>query len=200
MIAIEAKAKHGIMFRYMRDNGLTAKELATQIGISGSTLGKFLNLKKYPKTEYFKSKKTLKKLCKFFKCGPKDLFPKEITRHLDQQTEIADILQNKQVIYKEPSLEYLADYTDLANDLISYEQPEYDRVGLKEAIKVSLKTLSEREKTVIKKHIIEERTLGEVAGELGITQERVRQIEAKALRKLRHPTRGKKLAQYVGSQ
>jgi RNA polymerase primary sigma factor len=41
------------------------------------------------------------------------------------------------------------------------------------------------------------RTLEEVGREFSVTRERIRQIEAKALRKLRHPTRSKKLKDYL---
>ncbi len=41
------------------------------------------------------------------------------------------------------------------------------------------------------------RTLEEVGREFSVTRERIRQIEAKALRKLRHPSRSKKLKEYL---
>ena len=64
-----------------------------------------------------------------------------------------------------------------------------------------LGTLTPREEKVLKLRFgIEDgrtRTLEEVGKEFNVTRERIRQIEAKALRKLRHPSRSKKLKDFL---
>ncbi|PIZ42907.1 RNA polymerase sigma factor RpoD [candidate division WWE3 bacterium CG_4_10_14_0_2_um_filter_42_7] len=64
-----------------------------------------------------------------------------------------------------------------------------------------LETLNPREKKVLELRFglvdHNSRTLEEVGKEFGVTRERIRQIEAKALRKLRHPSRSKKLRDYL---
>ncbi len=72
---------------------------------------------------------------------------------------------------------------------------------LKEHMEEVLSTLSDREKKVlILRFGLDDgrpRTLEEVGREFAVTRERIRQIEAKALRKLRHPSRSKKLKDYL---
>ncbi len=72
---------------------------------------------------------------------------------------------------------------------------------LKEQIEDVLGSLNEREQKVLKLRFgLEDgraRTLEEVGKEFDVTRERIRQIEAKALRKLRHPSRFKKLRDYL---
>ena len=72
---------------------------------------------------------------------------------------------------------------------------------LKEQLVDVLGTLTEREQKVLKLRFgLEDgraRTLEEVGKKFDVTRERIRQIEAKALRKLRHPTRSKKLKDYL---
>ena len=72
---------------------------------------------------------------------------------------------------------------------------------LKEQIQDVLNTLTDRESRVLQLRFgLEDgrsRTLEEVGREFGVTRERIRQIEAKALRKLRHPTRSRKLRDFM---
>jgi len=91
--------------------------------------------------------------------------------------------------------EFIPDDLDKAPDEIaSYEL-------LKDHITEVLETLNPREQKVLELRfgLIDNRprTLEEVGKEFGVTRERIRQIEAKALRKLRHPSRSKKLRDYL---
>jgi RNA polymerase primary sigma factor len=74
-------------------------------------------------------------------------------------------------------------------------------VNLKEYTSQVLRTLTPREERVIKMRFgLEdgsEHTLEEVGQSFQVTRERIRQIEAKALRKLRHPSRSRKLKAFV---
>jgi RNA polymerase primary sigma factor len=76
------------------------------------------------------------------------------------------------------------------------------REMLREQVQSALAALSERERQVLELRfgLVDGRdhTLEEVSRYFNVTRERIRQIEAKALRKLRHPTRSKHLREYLG--
>jgi RNA polymerase primary sigma factor len=78
---------------------------------------------------------------------------------------------------------------------------EASRKLLREQLRQVLDSLSEREREVLSMRFgLQDgnvRTLEEVGQAFGVTRERIRQIEVKALRKLRHPTRSKKLRDYL---
>jgi RNA polymerase primary sigma factor len=77
-------------------------------------------------------------------------------------------------------------------------------VDLKEQTAHVLRTLSPREECIIKMRFGltdgSEHTLEEVGQNFQVTRERIRQIEAKALRKLRHPSRASRLERFVDRQ
>ncbi len=85
--------------------------------------------------------------------------------------------------------------------MFRYRQMRAAFTLLKEQLEEVLGTLTEREQKVLTLRFgLEDgraRTLEEVGKEFNVTRERIRQIEAKALRKLRHPSRSRKLKDYL---
>lgn len=90
---------------------------------------------------------------------------------------------------------------DFIQDASASPTDQATQALLKDHIREVLETLSPREAKVLEYRFGledgKQRTLEEVGKEFGVTRERIRQIEAKAIRKLRHPTRAKKLRDYL---
>ena len=97
---------------------------------------------------------------------------------------------------KNSLLDVIADVNTEAPDL------ELHMNSLEKEVKDALDTLKDREKDVIKMYFGIDReyalTLNEIGEEFGLTRERVRQIKEKAIRRLRHRSRSKKLRTYLG--
>lgn len=93
---------------------------------------------------------------------------------------------------------YLKDFIEDENRYTPVEAVVND--DLKERVREILKTLTPREERVLKMRfgidVASEHTLEEVGKDFSVTRERIRQIEVKALRKLRHPSRSKKLKNF----
>lgn len=132
--------------------------------------------------------------------------PEEIAKEMNMQVErVREILK----ISQEPvSLEtpigeeedsHLGDF--IKDDNVPVPADAAAFTLLKEQLEEVLGTLTEREQKVLTLRFgLEDgraRTLEEVGKEFNVTRERIRQIEAKALRKLRHPSRSRKLKDYL---
>ena len=132
--------------------------------------------------------------------------PEEIAAELDMPVErVREILK----ISQEPvSLEtpigeeedsHLGDF--IQDDNVPVPAEAAAQTLLKEQLDEVLSTLTEREQKVLRLRFGmndgRARTLEEVGKEFDVTRERIRQIEAKALRKLRHPSRSRKLRDYL---
>ncbi len=132
--------------------------------------------------------------------------PEEIADYLDLPVDkVREILRVAQdpVSLETPIGEeedsHLGDFIP-DNDTLAPEEAASQAL-LKEQLNDVLKTLTPREEKVLKLRFgIEDgnpKTLEEVGKEFNVTRERIRQIEAKALRKLRHPSRSKKLKDFL---
>ena len=132
--------------------------------------------------------------------------PEEIAKEMDMPVErVREILK----ISQEPvSLEtpigeeedsHLGDF--IQDDNVPVPAEAAAQTLLKEQLDEVLSTLTEREQKVLRLRFGmsdgRARTLEEVGKEFDVTRERIRQIEAKALRKLRHPSRSRKLRDYL---
>ena len=136
----------------------------------------------------------------------RDPKPEEIAKEMDMSEEkVREIMKIAQdpVSLETPIGEeedsHLGDFIPDEDALAPAEAAAYSL--LKDQIEEVLGSLNEREQKVLKLRFgLEDgraRTLEEVGKEFDVTRERIRQIEAKALRKLRHPSRSKKLGDYL---
>ena len=136
----------------------------------------------------------------------RDPKPEEIAKEMDMSEEkVREIMKIAQdpVSLETPIGEeedsHLGDFIPDEDALAPAEAAAYSL--LKDQIEEVLESLNEREQKVLKLRFgLEDgraRTLEEVGKEFDVTRERIRQIEAKALRKLRHPSRSKKLRDYL---
>ncbi len=96
----------------------------------------------------------------------------------------------------------IKDFIESETDLSPSEQVTNN--DLKDRVREVLKTLTPREEKVLKMRfgidVASEHTLEEVGKDFSVTRERIRQIEVKALRKLRHPSRMKKLQAFFNRE
>ena len=132
--------------------------------------------------------------------------PEEIAKEMDMSVE--KVMEIQKIAQDPVSLEtpigeeddsHLGDFIQDEDSPAPHDAASYTL--LREQLEEVMNTLTPREAKVLKLRFgLEDgkaRTLEEVGKEFDVTRERIRQIEAKALRKLRHPSRSKKLKDYL---
>lgn len=127
---------------------------------------------------------TAAKLCEVLNKSPNELWSDDLIHPL-VQNDIA-------VKLSAPELKQIVQYHENEPDKLFAISEMQDKVN------DVVNDLDPREKEVIKMLFFDEYTLEEVGERFDVTRERVRQIEARALRKLRHPKKSEELKSYLG--
>ena len=132
--------------------------------------------------------------------------PEEVAKRMgldpEKGREILKIAQEPTSLQKKVGEDDDSELADFIQDEMVMAPDEAASAELlKEQMKEVLETLTPRERKVVELRFgLEDgrgRTLEEVGRDFGVTRERIRQIEAKALRKLKHPTRARELKDYL---
>lgn len=178
-ITLSIKPKHGIIYSYMRENNLTIKQLSKIIGVGSAWLGGVINFKIIPVKLDGES---TQKLLSYFGLQYSDLFPSESLK----------IISGEHQVSKEIPKDRLIQWTGEQFDELPTIEYREDNL-LDQKIEEILNTLNPREKEIIKLRFglngSNKKTYDSIAKSFGVTRVRIRQIEQKAIRKLRHPSR-----------
>ncbi len=171
----------------LKKHGLTARELSRRTGVCYITLQDIINLRLSSNNPIvarggYKGKKTaLCKIADFFGCSIYEIYPDdycEIAKRKNK-TKIKKelVVESNRVLYaldRQREIESGFSFTD-------YIDSSVDNENLLNA----LETLPQRERTVLEKLYFQDETLEEVGEEFSVSRERIRQLENKALRKIR---------------
>jgi RNA polymerase sigma factor (sigma-70 family) len=165
------------------DIGRTRQEIARDLGVSWGTLNDYVRFKRYPNEE----RKI--KMALYLGVTVDNIFPEEI--------------QDIRIEHQPPAMSFTRQEAMVAGFLPSDDgdiealEDNLQRDANAALVRSAMDSLNPREKRVLEERFgmdgEDTKTLVEVGRLFGVTPERVRQIERKALRKLRHPKNSKKL-------
>jgi len=168
------RVKNNLLYTKMVEHGFdTQSELARVTGLSAGIIGEIANLKIGAFNADGKQSKATQALCDYFGCLPEDIYPPEVLH----------VGIPKNVIERVVSSQEVAGYLKQQEIDPAYQlENSVDNDFLKQQIN----RLTPREQKVIKARFYDDKTLQDVGSELGVSGTRIREIEAKALRRLRH--------------
>lgn len=184
---LQIKIKNGPMLRAMRAAGIeTAMDLSRLSLVSPTRIGDYLNLKLAPLSEEGEWRADIKRISVSLKTLPEDLFPQQHLR-IGLKKNVAEIDMSPQ---------------DIAAvvDWGSADTPEESLIDDEKqaALKSALLTLPPREQRVLSLRFgldeNGEHTLDDTAELFGLSRERIRQIERRAIRKLSRPQTARHLS------
>jgi len=173
-IGIIAKAKQGDIFEALDQRGWTQKQGAEFLSMDQSTFGRLLNMSWVPRE--FSIELTLK-LYELTGKSPEELFP-----HWARQKDFLEMPKVSKKFFEATPL-LLQGFAP--QHLLAGPEEAFCKEEVKQAIEEALHTLSPREEEVMRRWVMGEEDPEEIGKDFAVDRERVRQIGAKALRKLR---------------
>lgn len=188
LVSLKLLTRNTRLVEARKAKGVTQVQMAKDIGMSPQTLSHVENLRFIPKDE------EMAEIAAYLVQAIDYLFPDVLIEAIK-----AGVFRRRDAQLREPEIISLTEAQQL---LLTYDmEEEVDNHKLYEEIDQVLATLEPREAEVLRVRFGFDggpsATLEEAGRVFGVTRERIRQIEAKALRKLRHPSRSRKLKDFL---
>ena len=187
-IRVEVRFKNNNLYKKIFARYNSVSEFCREHNLHQIEVGKYLNLKKTPIAKGRRGsvlfggyyiKKSAMKIANALNCNIFDIFPSEIWGVVSRVYSFEICSKNHLPYNDKLQIEELGnDFSDMFN---------------MDNIEKVLHTLTPREEALIRMRFFKNESLEDVGNTFNITRERVRQIEGKALRKLRHPSRSRML-------
>jgi transcriptional regulator with XRE-family HTH domain len=177
---LEVKIKNGKIWSCMQETGIkNLSELAKKSGVSYQALVQYSNFKKSPLGKRVLWRAPALQLAEFFGVNPEELFSEDIQNFSIESNKRDYFISHEEVVA----------LADSQQSLIPSPESLCEQELRRNVIASVIKELTPREQRVLRMRFYEDMTLEATREALGVSRERVRQIEAKAIRKLRHPDR-----------
>lgn len=189
-LRIKVEIRNNLILEKIEAAGFTSiAEFCRHHNLRRPTLDEFIKLEKSPLKMGCSGKtapewlESVEKIAQTLNCSPEELFPEQ------------DIVLRKSTASVKVRAETVWSAIEHNHDEVRALLPETVVAAndLRKALDDALMKLTEKEATVLRARFFEGKTLEEVSEMFDVTRERIRQIETRALRKLRHPSRGETL-------
>lgn len=189
---IESKVKNNLILSKIKDAGFkTVGEFCVKNNLPSSQIGNLVNMKESPLKQDGSFKDVVRKICDILFCFPEDLFTlTQLTKTYETNKFVKEI--------SEEDIKIALGYDQSSQKSLEDLRMVDEFIG---TIDEALEMLTPREQKVLKMRFgidCDQKTLEEVGRHFDVNRERIRQIEAKALRKLRHPSRSEKMIEFIG--
>jgi RNA polymerase sigma factor (sigma-70 family) len=200
-LRLELRCRNNVLWHAIFDVYPSVADFCRRHALDQRMVGEYLNLSENPYTRPPRSnvtagdedplRRTPRRLCEITGLGPDELFPPDLYGGFPTR-RVAELSSDR----------FLSLTAARRLSLPPVQDDSIEKDELRAAIAVALDKLTPRERRIIERRFglngNDAETLEDVGHEFKIGRERVRAIEAKALRKLRHPSRSKHLRPFVG--